>query len=185
MKFHFGAIPTLPLPGWRKVRGPGPLLAQCYSLPIGLLAGGLVLALWLWRVPFYEMTRSPIWLFVVALILMFPAHELLHVAAHPGWGRRSVMGVSPSELICYAIYAGELSRARFVVTSAAPFIGLTLGPLLWTLITGHASMLAMYVSVVNGFGSSMDLFGLLLLWREIPRGAVIRDIGWHTFWRYA
>ena len=187
MKFCFGAIPRgeqLPPADWKPLREPGPLAAQCMALPLGLVAGAGVVALWLWRVPFYHMERSPMAYFVAAVLLLFPAHEFLHVLAHPKKGRASVIGIWPAKLICYAVYQGPLSRARFTAILLAPFIGLTLLPLVVAWITGQANMLAMYISTVNAMGSCMDLLGVGLLLRQVPKCGIVQNAGYQTFWRY-
>src|SRR5690606_17377367 len=116
----------------------GPLLMQVIALPVAVVTGTIVLIAW-------NVLAGPLSLqlgadsapiaFAFAL-LSFPAviivHELIHAAVHPRWGlsRASVIGAWPSKLLFYAHYSGPLSRDRFLAVFIAPFVAITLVPLL-------------------------------------------------------
>lgn len=68
----------------------------------------------------------------------------------------------------------------------APFVVLTLVPLL-----AHAAGLLgrsvegglAAASTLNAAMASLDLFGALLLYQQVPSSAEVRNKGWQTYWR--
>ena len=117
MRFHFGAVPTLPdfAPDadWKSLREPAAWMVQFIAFPIGCITAGITALLWLATTPLGDpaSTASAIasafvavpWLarasFGEVLLAMKPGslllwlaslvvvHELIHAAVHPMAGR--------------------------------------------------------------------------------------------------
>jgi hypothetical protein len=113
------------------------------------------------------------------------AHELLHLLAHPkaGLSRDSVVGVWPRAFVFYAFYDNEISRNRFLVTIALPFMVLSLGPVLLFWLTGKVFLWLVFVALVNGIGSCFDLLVIAMVLTQVPSNALIRNKGWLTYWK--
>jgi hypothetical protein len=60
MRFHFGAIPggeRFPADqSWKPLREPGPILMQCFALPVGAAACAVLVVLWVYFTP---VTKAP------------------------------------------------------------------------------------------------------------------------------
>jgi hypothetical protein len=188
MKLHFGAVPEgpgLPPGKWQPLREPGPWGLNGLGLPVGLLICAGLTRLWLPVVQFQHMTALDMGWFVLALVLILPVHEFFHLAAHPDWGGNSILGIWPHRLVFYAHYTENISRGRLLLTLAMPLLAMTFAPLIVArTVMGHAPPLLMFVSVVNSAGAGGDIICLLLVWWQVPRGAVVRNHGWKSFWRY-
>lgn len=196
MILHLGPPPEDPsfdplVQGWQAVREPGPLLVQILAIPVAVAVFLTQTAL-LQRigvanpVPLLFSTRA-----VLLLLALIPIHELLHLLVHPGFGltRSSVLGVWLSRVVIYAAYLESMPRGRFLAALAAPFIGLSLLPIL-LLVLGRLFLVEdailnwlALIALVNGVASSGDLVGLLMIGFQTPRGALIRDKGWRSYWK--
>ena len=196
MRFHYGPPPEDPqfqplAQGWHSIREPGPVLVQVLAIPVAVLAFlGLGVAI----TQISGSSPFPLILSVEALLWfigLVPLHEMLHLLAHPdfGFSHRSVVGAWLSRLLFYAVYLGPMRRARFLTALAAPFVVLSLAPLL-VMALGRAIPLSgeslhhlALLSLVNGVASAGDLVGLALVGLQVPRGAILQDKGWKTYWK--
>jgi hypothetical protein len=190
MRFHIGAVPETPdfiTDGWKPLREPGPILMQVFALPIGLATSALMVLAWLCLTPVANHPAAPILWMCLGLLFLFPAHELLHAIVHPRQGRTNgtILGFWPSRMIFYAHYLGEISRNRFIAILAAPFLIISVVPLLVCAVLGQASVTVAYISCLNAFCSCADLLGIILFLFQIPQSAIVRNQGWRTYWKPA
>ncbi len=204
MRFHYGPIPedagfTPEAETWSTIREPGPIALQLLALPVALgvlliCAALLYLALPRELLTWQGVITIPLLPFLVILLLLTPVHEGLHVLFHPGWGAsaNSVIGLWLSRGLLYAHYEGQLSRNRFLLVGAAPYLILSWLPigiiaLLRTIPWVPAATPAMTVlsilAILGGLTASGDLLGFGLLAFQVPRTAVVRNKGWRTYWR--
>jgi hypothetical protein len=188
MRFVLGPIPDDPgfdptLPPWNAIREPRPALMNLIALPIMLVTLGLM-ALFLHAFTNLSLTElaGP---FLVAFLLVIPIHELTHALVMPGSGRggQTMIGFWPSHLLFYAFHFGELTRRNFLLVMIAPFVVLTLLPLAVLALGGIESRFLGAVAIANGTAAAGDLLGFALILTQIPRGAVVRNQGWRTYWR--
>lgn len=204
MRFHYGAVPEDPdfspeAEGWLAIREPGPWMLQLMALPVAvillLLSAGLLYLVFPGEL--FLNTSSPgtisipIWPFLFISILIIPVHELLHAICHPGWGlsSNSVIGLWLSRALFYAHYEGSMSRNRFLLIFAMPYLVLSLLPIpLIALSAGFGwtpdTVLALaYLSLIGGILASGDVVGFWLIISQIPGSAIVRNKGWKTYWR--
>lgn len=189
MQFQIGAIPEtpnfLPEASWKALREPTPWAMQCFALPLGIIAGAIVGALWWFLTPLRNASVDSLAALLVALIALMPIHELVHAAVHPSSGMSddSILGFWPSRLLFYAHYRGELSRTWFIVILLMPLLVISFVPLLACVLAGRSSGLLAFISSVNALGACGDIFGVGLLLFQVPSDGKIRNQGWRTFWK--
>lgn len=196
MKFHLGALPDdfEPDETWHPIIEPSPLLLQFVATPVALASGGLFFFLWQQVIDF-EYPHIPAgWEFLwqLAIIASFPVlilvHELLHAAVFPkfGFGNQSLIGCWPSRMLFYAYHNGPLSRDRFLLVFAMPFLVISVV----TLLIGACvpmpetvgSILAWF-SIWNAFFACGDIVGFALILVQVPREAIVRNKSWRSFWK--
>jgi hypothetical protein len=189
MQFHLGAVPEsqdfTPDSPWKPLREPGPILMQCFALPLGIVACGAVVGLWLLLTPVAKNpVASPI-LLALGILAIFPVHEMLHALVHPRWGmsRDSILGLWPSRLLFYAHYTGELSRNRFVAVLGMPLLVISTVPLAVCALIGHAPATVAFLSAFNAVAAGGDICGMCVVLLQVPSAATVRNQGWRTYWR--
>ena len=196
MRLHLGAIPDefTPDESWRPIREPGPLVMQAFALPIGLAVAFLVGYGWyLLETPtslhFQQGQSIP---FLIGVLLSMPAlvvvHELLHAIVHPrlGFSRDSIIGAWPSRMLFYAHYSGPLTRDRFLLVFAMPFLIITVLPLAVAatgVLPPYWKLIAAWFSIWNALFACGDVFGFFLILAQVPRRAILQNQGWRTYWK--
>lgn len=166
------------------IREVGPVAMQLFAIPIGGVALVLVGLLWIHATP---VTKHPVanlpWM-IGGMFAIFPIHELLHAVVHPKFGasRNTIIGAWPSRMLFYAHYDGVLSRNRFIAILAMPLLLISFAPLLAGILIGHASVTVAFLSSLNALAAGGDIFGIALLLFQVPRGAMVFNQGWRTYW---
>jgi hypothetical protein len=190
MKFHFGSIPDShdfkpEEQGWVPLREPTPWIAQLMALPVAVITGLLLLFFWFFFTPLAQRVASPSGLVLGWIPITVILHELMHALFHPGFGTtgESILGFWPQKLLLYAHYTGAVSRQRFVWILLAPFLVLSIFPLLVCMITEQATLSLFFVSLFNGLLACMDLLGTVLILIQVPYQAIARNKTWRTYYR--
>lgn len=170
--------------GWTRVREPGPWIGQILSLPFGLVA------LWMaWTsgcsravASFEALSPDQLPALMIPLIV---AHELVHALVPPeGCARRAtIFGVWPSRLLFYVHHDGIGSKGNLLLRLVAPFVALTILPIVCLAAFGVSNPRLALFTLVNAAGSSMDLLGFFVILLGVPSGASVRNHGWPTYWR--
>jgi hypothetical protein len=190
MRLHFGPIPEtpgfVPEPPWKALKEPTPWLMQLLAIPVAVIAGVVVGALWFWLTPLKTIARDPafaVWV-LAALVWLIPVHEVVHALVHPGRGLsdRTCIGMWLSRGLFYAHCHGPMSRNRFIAILIAPFIVLSVVPLVVCVLSGTSHPLPVTGSIVNAFLACGDLLGILLLAWQVPRHATVQNQSWRTYW---
>jgi hypothetical protein len=123
--------------------------------------------------------------FLLAVVLMTPVHELIHAMAY-GHGIRSphlILGFWPSRFLPYAIFDSPLPRRQVLVMVIAPFLTLSLVPLLclpW--LEGAARSLVVAFCSLHTALCGGDVIVFWLLFSQVPRKALVHNNGWQTYW---
>jgi hypothetical protein len=203
MRLRYGAIPEDSdfdpnAAGWRKIRfDPDPILLQVIAVPVAVFLVAI------WGILFFvvlpvdvsplQMLGSGIVIigWIPIILLLIPVHELLHALVHPQWGRSSntIIGVWLTKGVIYAHYEGEMSRNRFMLVALTPYLFLGLLPLGLLALPGAAlwsTSAVLILGVVSLLGSVLacgDIVAVGLLLFQIPNAAVVRNKGWHTYWK--
>jgi Putative zincin peptidase len=200
MRFKLGAPPESPdfqpeAEGWTLLRQPNPFVLQVVAVPVAALVAGVLGAAWYFLTPLAAtpVTFAPRQILVpalvglVGLLLVVAVHELLHGAGHPGWGfsPATVLGFWPTRLLFYAAYRDVISRNRYLWVGALPFVVLSVAPLLAAALLPVNPIPLFLVSMVNGLCACGDCIIFALIFRQVPRDALIREQGWAVWWKKA
>lgn len=111
----------------------------------------------------------------VALAIII-GHELLHLAAFPGAGRRdAIVGIWPQKFAAFVQYLRPTSRNRFVAVALAPFVVISLLPMAAAASGLQVPSFIQWMSVINGFGAGADLLASYLLLRHVHASRLVLD----------
>lgn len=195
MKFHLGALPDGfdPDESWRSIVEPSPILLQFLGVPVALAAGGLFFYWWQFIVSFESPHIPAGWEVAtqVAILASFPVlilvHEILHALTYPGYGlgNETLIGCWPSRMLFYAYYDGAMSRERFLLVFAMPFLVISVLPLLIAAtlpMPEIATSIMAWFSIWNAIFACGDILGFVLILAQVPRGALIRNKSWRSYW---
>ena len=111
---------------------------------------------------------------LLACALLIPIHELLHAIAHPGAGlsTETVLGFDRNLTCPYCLYTRPYSRERAIIVALAPFVVLTLLPLV-AFVTWESRPLLAYVATLNAGASAFDLAAAAYAWKQLRPGEMI------------
>lgn len=192
-----------PRAGWRRVNEMGPRVLMAVGTIIGIPLAVLIGFLW------SHIPLSPLsfridsmglgsWMVVLLplimmvalatfLIVLVVAHEFVHVLAFPRCGLTSatVFGVWPSRLLPYAHHSGPVSYRRLIVVAFAPFIVLSVLPLIASYFGLLRSPLSALFSTLNAMACGGDVAVCLTLAYQLPINAILHSKGWNTWWHAA
>lgn len=120
----------------------------------------------------------------LAFLIFMPIHELIHAICFPeGMDSENLyFGFSVKGLVFFAAYIGEMERNRFILTLCSPFVIITVVGFLILSIIGSNSLIE-HIIMMNAIGSSMDIFNVIKIIRQIPRNAVVKNKRVRTFWK--
>jgi len=213
MQFNIGPIPQArefyPEEGcWNRLREPGPGMMQLLALPVALTVGAFLglASHHLGVLDFETLLPGPpddlgegsarlvltlLGLLLALLhllgviLLIILVHEGIHLLTHPGQGRRrdSILGLWPRRLLVYAHWDGELTRNRFLLILAAPFVCISLLPLAAVGLGLLESSWIGTISLFNGLAACGDVLGVIMIGTQVPASAIVRNKGYYTWWR--
>ncbi len=167
---------------------------QLFALPIAIILSLAVGYCWLHVLPPASMDINGAHPALIAFIPPFSlavlvvVHELLHAIVHPRLGRTpaTIIGLWPSRLLFFAHYSGPLTRNRFLLVFAMPFLVITILPLA-VAATGILPSLLVFVTAWFSFWNAAfacgDCLGMALILFQIPRSAIVQNKGWRTYWK--
>ena len=197
MRFVVGPIPTSESfhpaeAGWSKLGEPDASALLWLSLAGGGIAGAAIMSwhLLVSPIPLLQVLKAAGSRGALVLLFLLPVtmllHELVHIVAQPGSGRSpaTIVGIWPSKMVAYAVYDGDLTWLRCLVVGAAPLIALSAVPALGSLLLGgHPIILAM--AALNALAACGDMMAIALIVTQVPRRAVLRNLGYDTWWKEA
>jgi hypothetical protein len=139
------------------------------AVAVGLGVCLLVALAWkLLAFPSLPVGRARVGELLAAALVIVVGHELLHLAAFPGAGRRdAIAGLWPQRFAAFVQYLRPTSRNRFVVMAVTPFVVITLLPLAAAAGGLQVAPYIQWISVINGFGAGADLVAGYLLLRHV------------------
>lgn len=188
MKFIFGNPPLAQqqdVEGWRVMPALGAKVVQTYGLMTSC-AGMLLLAVLLRG----AIRPSGLAIAVLVLVTTLPLHELVHALATPGWGlsTQTIIGIQGGKnlLLPYMFYTGAQPCWRMLLTGLAPFMILTVLPVVLILVAelGEAACSNLgFIAFFNISVSGGDLFTTGWIITHLPLRATVKGSGWGLFWK--
>ena len=117
---------------------------------------------------------SSSWGLLVALVIFLPLHEALHGAMHAkmGLSEDTIVGLSRQYSAPFCIYRKPMSRARAIGMAMAPFLVMTVVPVILSFWDACPAGLAV-LAVLNAAGCGLDLSFAYYAWRYLPPGCVV------------
>jgi len=201
LRLHIGENPverpssTIP-EGWHNIRQPVPFLSFLLSallFPLALTTGLVALTILVAGTDNNSSAPTngvPWGVILLALLLFIPTHEALHLAFHPGLGRtpRSHLVLWPSKLRFGVYFEGCMTRTRWVIMRAAPFVALSLLPVaILGLMKDPSSgstlaIFLQFVMIFNGIGSSGDGAAIVLVLLQVPSSSSLCFQAGKAYW---
>jgi hypothetical protein len=170
-------------PAWRQVREPGADVAQVFALVAGAGLAVATMVLWLVLVPFNPI-RIDYAALLVALLLVLVLHETVHAVAFSSGSRRDRrVEIAVRKYRPQLRYHGTLSRTHYLAVLLAPYAAISLGTIGLSAMYGWGSGDLALISLVNALVSGGDLVAALLVWEQVPGGAIVRRQGDAVIWK--
>ncbi|HEY9062695.1 MAG TPA: metalloprotease family protein [Pseudobacteroides sp.] len=194
MKFVLGEPPkndfTPELHMWNELKEPkNALVAQLIALPIGIFLIVFVYVLAIIITKFSGFSKSfshpsEMIQYLIAMIIIIPIHEILHACVFPEGikSKNTILGFWPKACAFYGHYDGEMSRNRFIIVFLLPLISLSVFPIIAMGISGYINTFVIRICLVNAFAACVDMLGVILFATQVPKNAVVRNLGWKSYW---
>ena len=189
MKFHIGPVPKPidfePDQSWTALKEPSVMKKQLISFPMGIIMAIIVHQIWIHLTPFKILEISSIPKYFLTLLETLVIHETFHLIAHPNLGlsSKSHVVIWLSKLMTYTYYDGGIKRNRFILIQLLPLIAISLiAPFVCVVLQFYTPWLFI-VSVVNALSACVDLYYSLMILNQVPRGAIVKNHGWRTYWK--
>lgn len=187
MRFNFGQLPTQSLDpdsAWLPMKEPSPGRFSVYAMIASVALAALFWSMW--NSLESGMADALVsWKFAIVFALVVVVHELIHLVAHPHFGlsNDSIVGFWPKYCVFYAQYMGIMHRQRYAAVLMAPFLLLSVVPLLVHTLGFPVGRYVALFAFVNAFSAAGDIIGAWLLLSRVPREALVIHSGWQTLWR--
>ncbi|MBJ6362704.1 DUF3267 domain-containing protein [Paenibacillus sp. MAHUQ-46] len=180
---------------WTMLREPDSIgRSLVWSLPLMLAAGGLTLLIinMFAEVSIKEygvqdghirLAITP--LSVAAALALLVVHEVIHLFMIPKFWQSEKTWIGLRLMGGFVLTEEEMSRKRYVLISAAPYLILSIILPLVLGLLGWLTPGIIMLLVLNALGSSVDLLNIILTLVQTPPKARMVSIGTATFWRAA
>jgi hypothetical protein len=173
--------------GWRVVKTPGDLVFLLLGVLLTLLA--LRSLFWLWGVLVGSVSGRPTLVSLLVglpaiLSVVIPVHELLHGLPLPGGGRSpaTTFGVWPARFMFYVHHDGVVPRNRWLLSLVAPFVVLSVGPVVLGALLHQGHWVLLAVAGLNALLGGTDLLVALIVVAQVPSAAVVRPRDEQLWW---
>lgn len=198
MRFRLGSVPDdvefdPGMGGWTRLKEPRFGWMMLMVLPVSVLLVAALSSAWGVVLRMHGapsalegvVTPAVAGLLALGCAAIILIHETIHVLAlpHLGQTKDTVLGFWPQTLTPYVSYEGETSRWRQIAVGLAPFLALSVAPLLAGALFGWTPLWVVVVGLLNGLGASADLVGVALVVWQVPRRGRVRSKGLATWWR--
>lgn len=80
-----------------------------------------------------------------------------------------------------AVFIGRLSKRNYMICLLAPIFVITVPLLIYCLVTFN--FYAFVAAIANLAGAGPDIFGVILIARRIPSGAIVQNYRYDTYYK--
>lgn len=178
---------------WTPLREPKNILhSLLFSAPIMVVCALFTLSIISIFVPlsaaYFGINTSQIFItvnlpFIAAIVIVFIAHELIHLLLIPGFVKsdKTYMGLTYLGLF---VYTEEiLSKKRHIAISALPFLFISILLPVLIGITGLLNPVIIIIILLNSIGSSVDILDLILIMCQVPSDSQLTSNAMLTYWK--
>lgn len=120
---------------------------------------------------------------IFLIILIIVLHELLHLVFIPNFFSSKKTFVGLNLLGGFVISEDEIARSRYILITIAPFIIISVILPVILGIFGLLSSTVKLLIILNAMASSVDVLNLLLIVKQVPKNAILRNNGPRTYWK--
>ncbi len=120
---------------------------------------------------------------IIALIIFIIIHELLHLIFIPNFKRSSKTFVGLTLYGGFVVTEEEITKSRYILITIAPFL---IASIILPFILGVFGLLTPSIKLLvllNAMASSVDILNLLLVIKQVPRNAILKNNGPKTYWK--
>ena len=192
MKFMLGPMPENDdfhpsETGWSRIKETSPVLLHLLALPVAVVL--MVLTFLFCRAflgpDVFRLDMINMALVYWTIVIVIPIHEVVHAISTPSWGMsdKTVVGFWPRKVLPYAIYTDALTRTHIIWFIFMPFLILTVFPATVMCLLRLDIPVLYYFILVNAGCSGADIVQVPIFLSQVPRGGIIRNKGFKSYWR--
>jgi len=120
---------------------------------------------------------------IVGIFILIVIHELIHLIFIPNFIKSEKTYVGMMLFGGFVITEEEISKSRYIIITITPFVILSIIlPLLLSMF-GLLTTTMKFLIILNAMASSVDLLNLLLILKQVPKKAMIKNNGPNTYWK--
>ncbi|MEH7180211.1 DUF3267 domain-containing protein [Neobacillus vireti] len=119
------------------------------------------------------------WLFLLLIL-----HELLHLIFIPNFIQSEKTYTGLTFFGGFVITEEEISKSRYLFITIAPFMILSI---IMPFLLGGLGLLTptlKFLIILNSMASSVDILNLLLIIKQVPKHAILKNNGTNTYWKH-
>jgi hypothetical protein len=120
---------------------------------------------------------------IFGLFLLLMLHELLHLIFIPNFSKSKKTYVGVTLFGGFVATEEEILKSRYIFITIAPFIIISI---ILPFILGFLGLLTptlKFLIILNSMASSVDLFNLLLIIKQVPNHTILKNNGPYTYWK--
>ena len=110
-------------------------------------------------------------------------HELIHLILIPNFVKSEKTYIGFTLFGGFVITEEEISKSRYILITIAPFVIISI---ILPLVLGSLGLLTVtlkFLIILNAMASSVDLLNLLLIIKQVPKNAILKNNGPNTYWK--
>lgn len=120
---------------------------------------------------------------IFLLILLLILHELLHLIFIPNFIKSEKTYIGLTQFGGFVITEEEISKSRYIFITLAPFMIISIILPLILGVFGLLTTTLKFLIILNSMASSVDMFNLLLIIKQVPKNATLKSNGPDTYWK--
>ncbi|WHY00408.1 DUF3267 domain-containing protein [Neobacillus sp. DY30] len=120
-------------------------------------------------------------IFWIVLLVIF--HELLHLIFIPHLIQSEKTYIGLTLFGGFVVTEEEISKSRYLFITIAPFMIISIILPLLLGVFGLLTPTLKFLIILNAMASSVDLLNLLLIMKQVPQDAILKNNGTNTYWK--
>lgn len=120
---------------------------------------------------------------ILWLVLLVILHELLHLIFVPHFIQSKKTYIGLTLFGGFVVTEEEISKSRYLFITIAPFLIISIILPLLLGVFGLLTPTLKFLIILNAMASSVDLLNLVLILKQVPRHAILKNNGANTYWK--